>query len=104
MTVHRADAILGLVTDIIDDSFTALDITRAARPLIGPPPTTQEVSAAFDVLTHPLIDGTTAGGHDAYVRNPGDDLATRVWNLLAKLNDEEVDADKHARQPEDDRY
>lgn len=35
MTVHRADAILGLVIDIIDDShgpFTAREITRATRP------------------------------------------------------------------------
>ncbi|MCP9624817.1 hypothetical protein FOH10_12070 [Nocardia otitidiscaviarum] len=56
MTVHRADAILGLVIDIIDDShgpFTAREITRATRPLIDPPPTLDEVAAVLDMLAHP---------------------------------------------------
>ncbi|WP_306365278.1 hypothetical protein [Nocardia sp. CC227C] len=107
MTANRADAVLGLVLDILDDcdgAFTALDITRAARPLIDPPPTTEEVSAVFDVLTHPLVDGIAAGDHGAYVRIPRDDLATRTWNLLAELDDEGVDADERTRQLEDDRY
>ncbi|WP_029923837.1 hypothetical protein [Nocardia otitidiscaviarum] len=89
MTVHRADAILGLVIDIIDDShgtFTAREITRATRPLIDPPPTLDEVATVLDMLAHPDIAGISARGDGTFEHVPGVDIVELLWQTL---NDDE---------------
>ncbi|MBF6136622.1 hypothetical protein IU501_26935 [Nocardia otitidiscaviarum] len=105
MTVHRADAILGLVIDIIDDShgpFTAREITRATRPLIDPPPTLDEVAAVLDMLAHPDIAGISARSDGTFERVPGVGITELLWQAL---DDDSEDEDSYVFLAEvDDRY
>ncbi|SUD48851.1 Uncharacterised protein [Nocardia otitidiscaviarum] len=106
MTVHRADAILGLVIDIIDDShgpFTAREITRATRPMIDPPPTLDEVAAVLDMLAHPDIAGISARSDGTFEPVPGVDIVELLWQALNDDDSDDEDSDQFLAEV-DDRY
>ncbi|WP_194838742.1 hypothetical protein [Nocardia sp. XZ_19_369] len=89
---ERPGDVLSVVAAAIDDEsdsgrFATADVLRVVRRDLDPPPTSEEVIAALNLLALPNINGIRADGDSWRVADPMDVVARRLCYLAEAVAD-----------------